>query len=85
MFQHPSYNVGPGSYPNDISIVVLASNANLANPLIATIPMATSGQNHEGTRGTISGWGYTTPGGSEYSVGPLNKLKIQKVYKKWHS
>ena len=64
--QHPEYGFGPGSFPNDISVIVLAEDADLNNPLIETIAMANTGDNDEGKRGTILGWGYTTPGGSKF-------------------
>ncbi len=58
-FQHEQYLEGAGAYPNDIAAIRLSSSANVGSIYISTIPMASTGESHEGSTGTISGWGAT--------------------------
>ncbi len=56
LLQHENYNQGPGLYPNDIALLFLAEDADVSQPDIAYIEMATSEPDDFERLGVITGW-----------------------------
>ena len=65
MFQHPSYDSGPGFTQNDISVVQATST--ISGPNIAAGQMAST-SNNPGGNGWITGWGRTCGKITSYCV-----------------
>ncbi|XP_067648708.1 chymotrypsin-like serine proteinase [Haliotis asinina] len=55
--RHPDYDGNAAGFPNDITIVTLANDANTTSSAIGTIPLADAGASFTGQDCTLSGWG----------------------------
>ncbi|KAL3872378.1 hypothetical protein ACJMK2_040308 [Sinanodonta woodiana] len=81
--RHENYNVGAGTYPNDIALLKLATKAVL-NSRVAVVDMATGGESATGCY--ISGWGkFTSTSGvsrilKHAAMTAITKAQCQSVW-----
>ncbi|KAK6184131.1 hypothetical protein SNE40_002152 [Patella caerulea] len=85
---HPNYNGNANGYPNDISVMRLASNANTGSSAVSTVTLAPYGSSFTGQKCTISGWGRTVGGGSlpnTLQYVSMNKISNSECTSRWGS